>query len=74
MFKFAKNEHEFNLILHFLDNKVKKLIQKKKMVKGKRWKKGQSSSSNPETKKYREIAKNNRVFSFGLPNKSNGQF
>jgi len=43
------------------------------MVKGKRWKKGQSSSSNPETKKYREIAKNNRVFSFGLPNTSNGK-
>ncbi|RNA27286.1 RRP12 isoform X2 [Brachionus plicatilis] len=36
------------------------------MVKGKRWKKGQSSSSNPETKKYREIAKNNRsFFNFG---------
>lgn len=36
------------------------------MVKGKRWKKGQSSSSNPETKKYREIAKNSRnFFNFG---------
>ncbi|KAK3094601.1 hypothetical protein FSP39_003915 [Pinctada imbricata] len=29
-----------------------------KKVKGKRWKKGQSSSSNPETKKFREAAKN----------------
>lgn len=37
------------------------------MVKGKRWKKGQSSSSNPETKKFREAAKSNRIFSFGLP-------
>ena len=32
------------------------------MVKGKRWKKGESSSSNPTTKKYREMAKNNRLF------------
>ena len=27
------------------------------MVKGKRWKKGQSSSSNPEIRKYRDAAK-----------------
>ncbi len=38
------------------------------MVKGKRWKKGESSSSNPTTRKYRDIAKNNRsFFNFGLP-------
>ena len=38
------------------------------MVKGKRWKKGQSSSSNPTFKKYREVAKSTRAFfSFGLP-------
>lgn len=41
------------------------------MVKGKRWKKGQSSSSNPKTRKYRDASKNSRVFSFGLP-ASNG--
>jgi hypothetical protein len=41
------------------------------MAKGKRWKKGQSSSSNPESRKYRDISKNNKVFSFG-PLSSNG--
>ena len=39
------------------------------MAKGKRWAKGQSSSSNPATRKYRDISKSARgVFSFGLPN------
>lgn len=38
------------------------------MPKGKRWKKGQSSSSNPTANKHRENAKNNRnFFNFGLP-------
>lgn len=37
------------------------------MVKGKRWKKGQSSSSNPQSKKYREAAKNT-FFNFSNPN------
>lgn len=41
------------------------------MVKGKRWKKGQSSSSNPSTKKYREQAKVNRnFFNFGMPSQN----
>jgi ribosomal RNA-processing protein 12 len=43
------------------------------MVKGKRWKKGESSSSNPTTKKYREIAKNNRFF-FNFGQSTGGKF
>jgi ribosomal RNA-processing protein 12 len=40
------------------------------MVKGqKRWKKGESSSSNPATKKHRELAKKDKMFSFGSNNK-----
>lgn len=35
-----------------------KLVSKQKKGKGKRWKKGQSSSSNPDIKTYREAAKN----------------
>lgn len=43
------------------------------MVNGvKRWKKGQSSSSNPTTKRYRDVVKQNKFFNFGLPN-SNGK-
>lgn len=42
------------------------------MAKGKRWAKGQSSSSNPSTRKYRDISKSNRgFFSFGLPTENN---
>ncbi len=37
------------------------------MVKGKRWKKGQSSSSNPTLRKYRDAAKAN-VFNFNTSN------
>ena len=37
-------------------------IPKKNKGKGKRWKKGHSSTSNPESKRYREAAKN-RFFS-----------
>jgi ribosomal RNA-processing protein 12 len=38
------------------------------MAKGKRWAKGQSSSSNPTSRKYRDISKSTRgFFSFGLP-------
>ena len=33
-------------------------IKTKHRAKGKRWKKGQSSTSNPEKSKYREAAKN----------------
>jgi hypothetical protein len=44
------------------------------MAKGKRWAKGQSSSSNPTTHKYRDIAKSNRsFFTFGLPTVSEGK-
>lgn len=35
-----------------------KLVSKQKKGKGKRWKKGHSSSSNPDIKTYREAAKN----------------
>ncbi|XP_061180059.1 RRP12-like protein isoform X1 [Saccostrea echinata] len=40
------------------NKKQLKEISKQKKGKGKRWKKGQSSSSNPETKTFREAAKN----------------
>ncbi|XP_062596238.1 RRP12-like protein, partial [Saccostrea cucullata] len=40
------------------NKKQLKEVNKQKKGKGKRWKKGQSSSSNPETKTYREAAKN----------------
>ena len=41
------------------------------MVNGvKRWKKGQSSSSNPATKRYRDVVKQNKFFNF---NPSNGK-
>ena len=35
-----------------------KVVSKQQKGKGKRWKKGQSSSSNPQIKTYREAAKN----------------
>jgi ribosomal RNA-processing protein 12 len=35
-----------------------KIANKQKKGKGKRWKKGQSSSSNPETKTFRQAAQN----------------
>ncbi len=37
------------------------------MVQGKRWKKGQSSSSNPVLRKHREAAKNT-IFNFNTTN------